>query len=150
MDAEGARTALFDTRAYRFVVRTYNMWRGEFLVAVNIRIKQNQTLWRGLALFFCALVFFFALHAKTSVYNGAAPAKLTPSTSCKLWSSTQRLEAKSFATGNGVLLWMALFCLFEPYFRREPRAHSAFLVPFPSNLPLRHLHRFLRPPPVLV
>jgi hypothetical protein len=117
--------------------------------SVNLRIKQNQTLWRGLAIVFCALVFFFALHAKTAVYNGGKTAKLSPSTSCKLWSTGQKMETKSFAAGSGVLFWMALFCLLAPYSRPEPRAHRAFLAPSPSNLLLRHLHRFLRPPPVL-
>lgn len=119
-----------------------------FLV-VNLRLKQNKASWRTLAIVFCALVFFFALHAKTAVYNNGAPARLTPSTSSKLWSSGQKMETTSFASDGGVLLWMALFCLLQPYFRREPRAHSAFRAPSPSDLPLRHLHRFLRPPPVL-
>ncbi len=109
---------------------------------------QNKTLWRALSVAFCVLVFFFALHAKTAVYNGGAPAKLTPSTASKLWTSGQKMELRSFAVGSGVLLCMALFCLFELYFRREPRVCNAYLVPPPSNLRLRHLHRFLRPPPV--
>jgi len=116
---------------------------------VNLRFRQNKAAWRTLAIVFCALVFFFALHAKTAVYNNGAPAKLTPSTSSKLWSSGQKLETISVATDGALLLWMALFCLVRPYRHSEPRAHSAFWVPFPSDLPLRHLHRFLRPPPVL-
>jgi len=110
---------------------------------------QNQKLWRSLAVAFCALVFFFALHAKTAVYNGGTSGNLTPSTACKLWTSGQKMEAQSFDAGGEVLFWMAVLCLFEPYLRREPRVHSAFLLPPPSNLLLRHLHRFLRPPPVL-
>jgi len=106
-------------------------------------------LWRTLAIVFCALVFFFALHAKTAVYNNGAPAKLTPSTSCKLWLTAQKLETKSFASVGAVLLWIALFCLLQPCLRRERSPHGAYLAPFPSYLPLRHLYRFLRPPPVL-
>jgi hypothetical protein len=117
---------------------------------VNLGTNQNKARLRWLTIAFCALVFFFALHAKTAVYNGGKSAKLSPSTSCKLWSSGQKMETKSFATGSGVLFWMALFCLLAPYFRSEPRTHSAFIAPFPSNLLRHHLHRFLRPPPVLV
>jgi len=116
---------------------------------VILRLRQNKTAWRTLAIVFCALVFFFALHAKTAVYNHGAPAKLTPSTSSKLWSSGQKMETGPFASDGGRLLWMALFCLLQPYFRREPRTHSVFLPPPPSDRQLRHLHRFLRPPPVL-
>ncbi len=110
---------------------------------------QNKKLWRAMSVAFCALVFFFALHAKTAAYNRGALAKLTPSTASKLWLSGQKMEAQLFATGSEVLLWMAVFCLFEPYFPRDPRVRSAFLAPPPRNLPLRFLHRFLRPPPVL-
>ena len=118
-------------------------------LAVNLQLRQNKAAWQALAIVFCALVFFFALHAKTAVYNNGAPAKLTPSTSSKLWSSGQKLETKSLATGGGLLLWAALFCLLQPYFRREKCTVSAFLAPPSSDLPLRYLHRFLRPPPVL-
>lgn len=135
--------------AYELVVSTYNNQVGGFFTGVNLRTNQNKAWLRALTVAFCALVFFFALHAKTSVYNGGKTAKLSPSTSCKLWSTGQKMETKSFATGSGVLFWMALFCLFAPNFRPETRAHSAFAIPFPSNLLLRHLHRFLRPPPVL-
>ena len=118
-------------------------------LSVNLRIMQNKGLWRALAIAFCALVFFFALHAKTAVYSGGASAKLTPSTACKLWPSGQKMEAQSFSAGGGVLFWMSVLCLFGPFFRREPRVNSAFLAPPPYYLPLRYLHRFLRPPPVL-
>jgi hypothetical protein len=116
---------------------------------VNLRIKQSKALWRAVAIAFCALVFFFALHAKTAVYNDGAPAKLTPSTSCKLWSSGQKMEAQSLRAGGPVLFWMAVLCFFTPFVRREPGLSSVFVAPPPSNLPLRYLHRFLRPPPVL-
>ena len=119
------------------------------LLVVNLQLRQNNAAWRTLAIVFCALVFFFALHAKTAVYSNGAPAKLTPSTSSKLWSSSQKLETKSFTAGGGLLLWTALFCLLQPHFRRETHAPGSFLTPPTSDLLLRHLHRFLRPPPVL-
>jgi hypothetical protein len=117
---------------------------------VNLRIMQNKVFWRTLALAFCALVFFFALHAKTSVYNGSS-ANVTPSTASKLWVSGQKMEthAPESATG-GVLFWMSVLCLFGLYFHSERIFESAFLEPAPCNLPLRHLHRFLRPPPVQI
>ncbi|MGA2905581.1 MAG: hypothetical protein ABSD98_17280, partial [Candidatus Korobacteraceae bacterium] len=63
--------------------------------ALNLRIMQNKTLWRAMPVAFCALVFFFALHAKTAVYNAGPAGKLTPSTACKLWSSGQKMQAQS-------------------------------------------------------
>ena len=115
---------------------------------VNLRIMQNKVLWRTLAVGFCALVFFFALHAKTSVYNGSS-IKVTPSTSSKLWVSGQEMDthAPESATGS-LLFWMTVLCLFGLYFHSERIVEGAFLEPAPTNLPLRHVHRFLRPPPV--
>ena len=55
---------------------------------------QHERLWRGLLLMLCALVFMFALHAKTAVYNGSAPAKVTPSTASKLWLNGQKMEVQ--------------------------------------------------------
>lgn len=110
---------------------------------------QNKQLWRVIAVGFCVLVFFFALHAKTAVYNNGAPVKLSPSTSSKLWPSGEKMQSRPSVVDNGVLLWMAAFCLLQPYFGRGPRVRRVFIVPHTSNLPLRHLHRFLRPPPVL-
>ena len=52
-------------------------------------IVQKETLWRTLAVLVCALVFFFALHAKTSIYNGSG-VNVTPSTSSKLWLGGQK------------------------------------------------------------
>lgn len=99
-------------------------------------------------LMLCALVFLFALHAKTAVYNGGAPAKITPTTASKLWLSGQKMEVLSVDSISAVLFWMAVLCLFTPFFRREPIVHSVFLTPPPRNYSLRYLQRFLRPPPV--
>jgi hypothetical protein len=115
---------------------------------MRFRIPQKKMLWRALAVVFCALVFFFALHAKTSVYSGSS-AKITPSTASKLWVSGQKMETQApESAGGGVLFWMAVLCLFGLYFHSERIVQSAFLEPAPSNLPLRHLQRFLRPPPI--
>jgi len=121
---------------------TVDLWE-----IVSLRIMQNRVLWRTLGLAFCALVFFFALHAKTAVYEGSA-AKITPSTASKLWVSGQKLEIPTLKSCTGTLLfWMAAICLLSLYFHNERLAQSVFVVPAPKDRPLRHLHRFLRPPP---
>jgi hypothetical protein len=116
--------------------------------ALNLRIMQNKTLWRAMSIAFCALVFFFALHAKTAVYDGGSPGKVTPSTASKMWSSGQKMEAQPIDAAGGLLFWMAVLCLFAPCFHREIRAYSAFGTPPASNLSLWYSHQFLRPPPV--
>lgn len=121
---------------------------GAFPLAVNFQLKQNGTLWRALRVGFCVLVFFFALHAKTAVYGGGAPARLAPSTTAKLWPSEQKMEVQTFDAGAGALFCMAALCLVEPLVRREVFVHSAFVTPPPDVRSRRHLHRFLRPPPV--
>jgi len=96
----------------------------------------------------CGLVFFFALHAKIAVYNGGAPVKLTPSTASKLWVNGQKLDLLTDDSSSSAVFWMAFFCLWGLYLQRERRVPQVFLTPRPSNLTLRHLHPFLRPPPV--
>jgi hypothetical protein len=108
----------------------------------------NKTLRRALLLMLCALVFLFALRAKTAVYNGGAPVKVTPSTASKLWLSGQKMEVRSVDSGSATLFWMAVLCLFTLYLHREPRVQSVFLIPPPTDRSRQYLHRFLRPPPV--
>jgi hypothetical protein len=117
---------------------------------VNLRILQNKALWRIVAFAFCVLVFFFALHAKTAVYNGGAPVKVTPSTSSKLWLSGNKVEIRSADLSSGAMLfWMTVLCLFQLYlYRAAPKLQTAFLTPPPRTFPLQQLHLFLRPPPV--
>ena len=108
-------------------------------------------MWRLLLLTLCVLVFMFALHAKTAVYKGRATAKVTPSTATasKLWlGDGQKMEVRSVDSGGAALFWMAVLCLIGLYLHRELRVQSAFIAPAPRNIPLRYLHRFLRPPPV--
>lgn len=120
----------------------------EWFLAVNLRTMKTKMRWRAQLIMLCALVFMFALHAKTSVYSRTGPAKATPSTASKLWLSGQKMEVQSVDSGSGMLFWMAVLCLVGLYLHRELRARSAFLAPFPKNLPLRQVHRFLRPPPL--
>ena len=133
--------------ARKFRVCTYSIARVELLAAVNGRIMQSETQRRALLLTLCALVFMFALRAKIDVYNGVAPAKATPSTASKLWVSGQKMEVQSVDPGTGMLFWMAVLCLIGVCLHRELRVRSAFRTPPPRNLPLRQMHRFLRPPP---
>jgi hypothetical protein len=97
----------------------------------------------------CALVFMFALRAKTSGYNGDAPTRITPSTASKLWLSGQKMEVKSVNTNTAVTFWMTVVCLFGLFLHREPRVRDLLLTPAPSRFTLQYLHRFLRPPPAL-
>jgi hypothetical protein len=116
-------------------------------LALNSQIKAN--LWRtAMLLSMCALVFMFALRAKTSGYNGDAPPKVTPSTASKLWLSGQKMEVQSVDTNMAVRFWMTVVCLFGLFLHREPRVRDFVLTPAPSPVALRYLHRFLRPPPV--
>lgn len=114
---------------------------------MRFEIVQKETLWRTLAVLVCALVFFFALHAKTSMYNGSG-VTVTPSTSSKLWLSGQKIETQSLQSDVSLLFWMAALYLFILLIQREHLECSASLNPTHSNLRLRYLHRFLRPPPV--
>ena len=103
---------------------------------------------KAVILVLCGLVFFFALHAKTACYGSTAQAKITPSTSAKLWVSGQKMEVRPVANGGLPLFGLLLLCLFGLESGREPGIQLALVTPTPSNLRLRYLHRFLRPPPV--
>jgi intracellular septation protein A len=116
---------------------------------VNSRTTHNEGLSSKLLLALCALVFFFALHAKTAVYNGGAPAKVTTATASKLWLNAQKMQVRSVDSSSSALFWMAVFCLCGLYLHREPFVQRVVLVPPSSTLTLRYMRRFLRPPPVL-
>ena len=107
----------------------------------------DERLRRALLLGLCLLVFLFALHAKTEVYNGGAPAKITPTTASKLWLSGQKMQLQSVDSSSGVLFFIALLCVFGLYLHRERLVQSVFQIPPPRNLSLQYLYRFLRPPP---
>ncbi len=109
---------------------------------------QSKTLWRMVLVLLCALVFLFVLHAKTAVYNAGAPVKATPSTASKLWISGEKAQVPPVVDlSGGALAWMAVMCLYALHLHREPRVQSALLLPPASHASLRHLRRFLRPPP---
>ncbi len=114
---------------------------------MSLRKKPNQMLWQTLALSFCALVFFFALHAKTAMYNGGTSTRVTPSTASKLWLSGQKIEVPPVDSGTAMVFWLAVVCLFGLYLQREPRVQNVVLHPPANDLSRWHIHRFLRPPP---
>ena len=114
-----------------------------------MRNQRNDTGRLAMLLVLCALVFMFAWHAKTAVYHGGAPAKITPSTASKLWLGGQKMEVLSVdSAGSAILFWMAALCLFTLFLHREPLVRSVFATPPPRNFSLRYVRRFLRPPPV--
>ena len=116
---------------------------------MNLRVMRNETLRSAMLLTLCGLVFLFALHAKTAVYNGGAPAKVTPVTASKLWLSGQKMEACSVdSSAECVVLDDGRSVCSDYIFQREPGVQSVFLAPLPRDLSLRYVQRFLRPPPV--
>src|SRR5271167_1800319 len=121
---------------------------GPGLVTVDCQAVHNERRRRTLMLALCGLVFFFALHAKVAVYNGGTPVKVTPSTASKLWLNAQKLQVPSVDSSSSVLFWMTVLCLWGLHLQREGRIQRVLLTPPRSNLVLRHLHPFLRPPPV--
>lgn len=109
---------------------------------------RKEMFWRTLIVAICALVFFFALHAKTSMYDSTG-VKVTPSTASKLWLNSHKIEIPSQQPNSGLLFCIALLSLFVLYLERDRQRCEALSIQGPSNLPLQYLHRFLRPPPVL-
>jgi hypothetical protein len=115
--------------------------------AVHSQAMHKERLWQTPVLALCGLLFFFALHAKIAVYNGGAPAKVTPSTASKLWASGQKMQVPSVGSSSNALFWVALFCLFGLYLNRVGRVQNVLIAPHPIDLTLRYRRRLLRPPP---
>jgi len=118
------------------------------LLSVNSRTKQDEMIRRACVVTFCFLVFLFALRAKTAVYHSGAQGKITPSTASKLWVSAEKSEARGVAFPSVLPPWLTFLSLFGLYLLPKRRCFQDALVTHPpSNLRLRHLRRFLRPPP---
>jgi hypothetical protein len=100
--------------------------------------------WRFLLLLSCALVFLFAFHAKTAVYNNAG--HLDGSTSSKLWLNGSKLDSDMSAPTT-VAFWLLalLFVALSPGVERRFETLRRSPVPVPSNRAF--LKRFFRPPP---
>ena len=127
----------------KLALRIYN----QLVPLLNPRTKRGKMLRAVVPVLFCLLVFFFALHAKTAVYGAASHSKVTPSTASKMWVSGQKMPSR-IAPTHVAPLFLALFLsLLGFQFLTQPKLASPLIVLPPSNLRLRHLHRFLRPPP---
>ena len=98
---------------------------------------------------FCVLVFFFALHAKTAVYGGAASPKVTTATASKLWVNSQKIDGRAAQSHAAPLFWLLFVSIVFFGLHRRAWLPSAVASRPASNLPLWHRHRFLRPPPFL-
>jgi len=107
----------------------------------------ENTLRRALLFAACALVFFFAWHAKTAGYSHHGIAKALPSTAAKLWLNGQKTEIPAANSSAAPVLWAAILCIFCLQLRRERRLCLAYTTPPPDPRSQRRLYRFLRPPP---
>jgi len=116
---------------------------------VNPSITQDKTLRRATLFALCALVFFFAWHAKTAVYSGSGPVKASPSTAAKLWLSSQKLGLPSVESSAPPLFASMVLCLWVLCVRKERLDVPAYLTPPTTSRTLCALHLFLRPPPAL-
>ena len=112
------------------------------------RIINSQKLRNALLLAICVLLFLFVLQAKTAMYNGKAPAKVTPTTASKLWDG-HKWEAPAISSSTAILFWMASLFLLALSRRPEWHTHSARQAVDPRLASRQHLQRFLRPPPVV-
>jgi hypothetical protein len=113
------------------------------------KIINSQKLRNALLLAICFLLFLFVLQAKTAVYNGKAPAKVTPTTASKLWVDGHKWEDPSISSSTAILFWMVSLFLLALYRKPEWRAHSVRQTIHPPFSTRQHLQRFLRPPPVI-
>lgn len=122
------------------------MQQGNQILKAVKRLIRNERLWQALLLALCALVFLFALHAKTSQY-AKGPVKASPITASKLWLNGQKLHVKPITATPAILFWIATLCLLGLPAYRVSFVERALQSPPPRPRPLQHLHRFLRPPP---
>jgi hypothetical protein len=97
----------------------------------------------------CVLVFLFAFHAKTALYNGGQPVKATPSTSSKLWVNGQKMELPPIVSNPILPFCVALLFMYQLVLRPVVLSPTLEDSPSPRRLRLWELHRFLRPPPFL-
>jgi hypothetical protein len=100
--------------------------------------------WRFLLLLSCVLVFLFAFHAKTALYQN--PAHIDGSTSSKLWLNGSELDSDMSAP-IGLPFWIFAFLLLvaAPSLERPFETLRRTLVPIAGNRIF--LKRFFRPPP---
>jgi hypothetical protein len=97
-----------------------------------------------------AVVFLFALQAKTGVYGNGHGTGVTSSTSAKMWLNGQRAEVELTAPSGSLLIWFAILFIHYLYLHlhRQFAVQTLFRTPAPVRLSLLHWRRCLRPPPV--
>jgi hypothetical protein len=100
---------------------------------------------RLLLLLSCVLVFYFAFHAKTAVYQ--SPSHLEGSTSSKLWLNGGKLGS-DVSVFDSAVLWALTLILLLPSISSKQAFRSVRLVPVSVRNNKQYLSRFLRPPPV--
>ncbi len=116
---------------------------------MKVRFIDRNRLWPLLLLAMCVLVFLFAFHAKTALYNGSQPVKATPSTSSKLWLNGQKMEVPPMVMSVILPFCVALLFVYQLVLRPEVLKSALEDSPSPRRLRLWERHRFLRPPPFL-
>lgn len=99
---------------------------------------------RLLLLLSCVLVFFFAFHAKTAVYQN--PSHLDGSTSSKLWLNGGKIES-DVSVLDALILWTIALLTFLLRPSRVAIVRKVHPAPVPAQSRKHYLARFLRPPP---
>ena len=92
------------------------------------------------------LVFLLALNAKLSLYE--QPLHPNATNSSKMWLNGQKMEAQP-PTVLVFAIVSVVFLLVRPLPFRAAWPRAEFHIGPPAPLPAFHLHRFLRPPPIV-
>ncbi len=95
-----------------------------------------------------AVVFWFALHAKTGVYGNNNSAKITSATSAKMWLNGQKATVEPSAQTGALLIWFAILFIHFLHLHRKFHIESSCPTPDPVRLRLLNWSRYLRPPPI--
>jgi len=114
-------------------------------VAVRSLITHPAIRWL-LLLAACAVVFFFAFHAKVGAYDHGLGAKPTAATASKLWLDGQKTEIPPLGS-TLIVLWFAVIVLHHVPLCRAARTGEAVRKPAPARVSLLDAHSFRRPPP---
>lgn len=100
---------------------------------------------RFLLLLSCALVFLFAFHAKTAIYNN--PSHIDGSTASKMWLTGTKLEC-DISASDAFAVWIFALFLLVVVPSMERRFENLRLAPVAVPRNQVYLERFFRPPPV--
>jgi hypothetical protein len=117
--------------------------------SVSFQTRNPREPWRVLLIVLAAaVVFLFALQAKTGVYGNGHGTGVTSSISAKMWLNGQRAEVEPTAQSGTLLIWFAILFIHYLYLHRKGDVQTLFRVPAPLRRSLLHWRRSLRPPPV--